>query len=383
MRPPGASIRRSANGGIALPGGIAPPTAMIVLSNGDILASSSAGFNLAIARFLPNGSLDPSFGAGGVAVAPFPSSLSSGASGLALAPGGKIVAAGSVTPQSGTEEFAVARFNANGGLDTSFGGTGMVATQVEPTTGAAGQSVVVQPDGKIVVGGAGTLVTYRSETTTGALVRYNANGSLDTTFGNGGSVVGGGLQNISGLGEDASGNVFVLPEFAEFSSLGQRQATFIASPMVATSTGGDDLFLPNGQTIIAQTVGIMKRVTDPQVKRYTLSGAVDTTFNNQPFAYNSKLARDSAGAVAIGPNGHVVVGGTVFFGTAVLGLGRLNTNGSLDSGFGNNGVLTTSIFGNEAIEALAVQPNGDIVASGYTENNSTGQSFTFLARYLG
>jgi uncharacterized delta-60 repeat protein len=153
--------------------------------------------------------------------------------------------------------------------------------------------------------------------------------------------------------------------------------------MVATSTGGDDLFLPNGQTIIAQTVGIMKRVTDPQVKRYTLSGAVDTTFNNQPFAYNSKLARDSAGAVAIGPNGHVVVGGTVFFGTAVLGLGRLNTNGSLDSGFGNNGVLTTSIFGNEAIEALAVQPNGDIVASGYTENNSTGQSFTFLARYLG
>lgn len=374
-----------ASGGIALKavGQTGAGASDVILQpNGDILVSTSLGGDFAVLRYLPNGSLDKGFGSAGVAKAAFGSAVAS-ASALALGPEGKIMVVGSVAPSGEASEFGVARLNANGTLDTSFGSSGTAVTQPEPGTSVGVESVLVQPNGKILVGGSGMVVTYHSDTITGALVRYNANGSLDTGFGSGGKVVGGGLENVYAVGEAESGQIFELPEFAEFSSAGARLASVTPAPITVSSHGGDDAFLANGQAVIAETVGIAKRVTDARAQRFSAGGAPDTTFSDTPFAYSSTQARDSASAVAIAPSGRVVVGGSQFFGTSVLGLGLLNTNGSLDESFGKAGTLTTSINGNESINALVVQPNGDVLAAGYTEKNSTGEVYVFVARYEG
>jgi uncharacterized delta-60 repeat protein len=357
---------------------------VIMQPNGDILVSADLGGDFGVLRYLPSGSLDTSFGTKGIAKASFGTGTATSVDALALAPGGKIVVVGAVAPSGESSEFGIARFKENGSLDTSFGSAGTVVTQADPGTSDEGaESVLVQPEGKIVVGGSGIAVSYHAETTTGALVRYNANGSLDTSFGSAGVVLGGGLENIFALGLDEAGQLFVLPEFAEFSPAGARLASVTAAPITASSHGGRDAFLATGQSVRVETVGVSKHVTDVQAQRYSASGTLDTTFSDTPFPYSSTAARDSASAVAIAPDGQVVVGGSQFYSTSVLGLALLNTNGSLDQAFGSGGAVTTTINGNESINALTVQPNGDIVAAGYSENNSTGEVYVVLARYLG
>jgi uncharacterized delta-60 repeat protein len=87
--------------------------------------------------------------------------------------------------------------------------------------------------------------------------------------------------------------------------------------------------------------------------------------------------------VAVQPNGQIVVGGAHFLATSPVGLARLNTDGSLDTTFCTSGTLTTTIQGNEAAQALLLQPDGKIIAVGFSENNSTGVADVLLARYLG
>ena len=83
------------------------------------------------------------------------------------------------------------------------------------------------------------------------------------------------------------------------------------------------------------------------------------------------------------PNGQIVIAGSSFKDTSVFGLARLDTNGSLDSTFGSTGVLTTSFQGDDGATAVLIQPNGDIVAVGFSENNTTGVTDIALARYIG
>jgi hypothetical protein len=76
-----------------------------------------------------------------------------------------------------------------------------------------------------------------------------------------------------------------------------------------------------------------------------------------------------------------VVGGAHFFSTSLFGLARVNPDGTLDAGFGSGGVLTTTINGNEAVQAILIQPDGKILVVGNSAINATGQSFFVLARY--
>ena len=87
--------------------------------------------------------------------------------------------------------------------------------------------------------------------------------------------------------------------------------------------------------------------------------------------------------MAVQPNGQIVVGGAHFLATSPIGLARVNADGTLDTAFGNGGTLTTTIQGDESATALLIQLDGKIVAAGSSENNSTGVTDLFLARYLG
>jgi uncharacterized delta-60 repeat protein len=318
------------------------PSDATLLANGDIVVSGSFG----LARFASNGALDQSFGASGFAATGF-NEMGLGPSGLAIQPDGKIVWVGANTTQvTGgiITDFAVERFTANGSPDTSFGSGGMVTTEffAPPAVGALelADAALIQPDNKILVGGSATQGQNKFAPQQTALARYNPDGSLDSSFGSGGKTLRspGGARTI---GLDAAGNIFVLPAEAEFSPTGQADPAVTPAPITTSSQGGPDVFLSSGQSLQGRSVGVVKHDTDAQV------------------------------------------GGAHFLATSVFGLARLTTNGNLDPTFGNGGMLTTFLQGNEGVAALLIQPDGKIVAVGYSENNATGVVDVALVRYLG
>jgi hypothetical protein len=121
------------------------------------------------------------------------------------------------------------------------------------------------------------------------------------------------------------------------------------------------------------------------VREFNAGGGVDSAFSNPPFTYTGAefAGHQSPGAIAIAPNGQIAVVGSDFDGSSLFGAARLDTSGSLDSTFGNAGVVTTEFQGDDGASVALVQPNGDIVAIGISEDNSTGVVDLALARYLG
>jgi uncharacterized delta-60 repeat protein len=211
-------------------------------SDGDTVASGSFG----LVRYLPGGKLDTSFGIGGFAQTGF------GASALAIEPNGEYLVAG----HSGND-FAVARQTTSGTLDRAFGNDGVVLIAFPAAADDAGaDAVLVEPDGKILAGGEASVPgTTRNEPVVeeGVLALYNPNGTLDTAFGSDGIVRSTAtIGNLTALGTDASGNIFVLPARAEFSAAGQLDASITPETIVASSQGGDSTFLSTGQPVTAR-----------------------------------------------------------------------------------------------------------------------------------
>jgi uncharacterized delta-60 repeat protein len=170
---------------------------------------------------------------------------------------------------------------------------------------------------------------------------------------------------------------------AEFSPTGQADAAVTPAAITAISHGGSSVFLPSGQFVQASGVTVAKHDVDVQVQRFNADGSIASA--SPAFDYSGAAgldqAIDGAGAVAVQANGQAVVGGAHFLSTSPFGLARVNPDGTLDAGFGNGGVLTTTFNSNEAVEAVVIQPDGKIIAAGFSENNTTGQSFMALARY--
>src|SRR5262249_2776322 len=138
----------------------------------------------ALARYDLNGSLDTTFGSGGMVMTMVGLGNNAVAKAVAIQSDGQIVLAGFAGP-SNNQEFALARYNSDGGLDASFGPAGLVQTGLGGNAG--GSSVALTSDGKIVLGGSVEPVASSSASDF-ALARYNADGSLDNSFGSAGIV---------------------------------------------------------------------------------------------------------------------------------------------------------------------------------------------------
>ena len=121
------------------------------------------------------------------------------------------------------------------------------------------RAVLVQPDGKILVAGSARQGQIRFAPIQGALARFKANGTLDTSFGTGGKILSSSLPNgITALGLDAAGNIFTLPIRAEFSPSGQADASVTPAAITASSHGGSSVFLPSGQFVQATGFTVAK-----------------------------------------------------------------------------------------------------------------------------
>jgi uncharacterized delta-60 repeat protein len=350
----------------------------------EMVADANASDMFGVVRLLPNGSLDPSFGTGGLTRIAF-----GGPIGLTLQTDGKIVVVGGgAGPASG---FGVARFNANGTLDSGFGTGGTVTTDFVGFAGASVSTVVVDPrNGQILVGGS-ALICVKCGTDT-ALARYNADGSLDQTFGDDGTVA---VRAIGAPGVLAllSDNDILATQgeaIVEFGPSGTLHSsitsTTTGATIVATSPGGPTVFQTNGNFVFASSVGVNRKEIEIQLVRFLPQGSVDNAFNSPVFDFGpAGPFEESANALAIQPNGQIVAGGGAGqFGSGGFGVARFNANGSFDATLGSAGTLTTPFSNADAnVRALLLQPDGKIVAVGTEIVDDGGPANLVAARYLG
>jgi uncharacterized delta-60 repeat protein len=269
---------------------------------GSFNASSNNDF--AVVRYSANGTLDPSFNETGKAAADF--GAEDFGQSVAVYGDGRIVVAGYTTKSyESKKECALACFKANGSLDTSFNGTGKVTTNFGGDGNAEGRSVTLQTDGKIVVVGYATA----GNTEKFALARYNADGTLDTSFGDSGQVmtdVGISGSNATGMALQKDGKIVVAGyavnnsgtdyDFAcvRYNTDGKVDQSFGDGGKIMTSVGQGDgkansvAVQSDGKIIVAGsvyfgdvTVAGAVYVGDSKfaVVRYDTSGKLDMSFN--------------------------------------------------------------------------------------------------------
>jgi len=334
----------------------------------------------ALARYNAIGGLDPAFGTGGLVTTDFGSTDQAFA--VALQGDGKIVTAG----RRGSDVI-VARYNADGTQDTLFGATntpGRVVTNFGATEQAL--AVVLQPDGKIVVAGR-TNKPAPNGNFDFALARYEAAGTLDLTFGALGLVTtdfGGSVDRAFAMALQPDGKLVVVGDsdanfaLARYNSDGSLDGGFGAGGKVVTSFGGIDqasavILQPDGKIVVAGQTDTGVSI-DFALARYNSDGSLDGAFGSggRVTTNFTGTSDDLGSAVALQSDGKIVVGGTS---NDNFALARYTPAGVLDTTFGSAGTVTTNLGGEDVLHAMTIQPDGAIVAVGESADRFA------LARY--
>jgi uncharacterized delta-60 repeat protein len=370
-------------------------------------------FNLP--AFAAAGDLDRSFGQDGVTASPGTSFFT--ARSVVLQPDGKIIAGGIYAdfptfPYS-TSRYALVRYLPDGSIDTTFGTNGRVTTSFSQytSTGAEFNDVAVLTDGKIVAVGQVRIPDSSGVTGRGSLlvVRYNADGSLDTTFnGNGIYIYSGGGSNVAAQkiavlpdgkflvagygGATQKGNPVPYKSFLfKFAGTG-TDATFGSGGLVVTQASGhiqaySIALQPDGKIVVGgKRSNNLALVFNLSVARYKPDGTLDESFGSGGMIYRTNENLSEAVEILIQPDGKIVAVSSVFADSnardfAVL---RLNPDGSPDAGFGTNGKVVTHVTDlSDVARAGALQPNGKIIVAGYSYNYAPGGVFPnpILLRY--
>jgi uncharacterized delta-60 repeat protein len=280
-------------------------------TRGRVLAAGEVGIDrgsgtfsseFGIARFLPTGLLDTTFG-GGFVTTNFSSQRRERANGVTAGPGGRVIGAGDAVGPGGSSVLAVARYRDSGVPDTTFNGDGRVLTDIPSSGSESTAAVGVDHLGRIVLSGVKNLGTAKF-----GLVRYSAEGVLDPSFGSGG---------------------IVSTDFPEGPSEGSGAMAFDAADRIVSA----GFARVGNQTSFAIT-------------RHRDDGTLDPSFsgNGRQVIVFANLST-SANAVAIDRQGRIVVAGSARQPSSAvgqIGIARLLANGEPDSSFGNEGRVLTS-----------------------------------------
>jgi uncharacterized delta-60 repeat protein len=373
-----------------------------------VTASTPFNFDFALARYNPDGTLDPSFGAGGKVITDF-FGRDDVARAVAIQNDGKIVVAGSAANggDASTLEFALARYNPDGTLDATFGAGGKVTTDISGF-GDEARALVIQADNKIVVAGSVPGVTTNTDF---ALARYNANGSLDPTFGSAGKVItdfSGDFDDANDVAIQGDGKIIaagstrgVLTDYdfalARYNANGSLDPTFgsggrVVTPFETGSVAGIDAIdalaiQGDGKITAAGTTLAGVGNYNFALARYNANGSLDLSFGAGGRVTTDFTGQnDQAYDLAIQPDGKLVaVGQAITLTSLAFGIARYNVDGSLDPSFGAAGRVTTEFppGSGAAASAVAIQADGRIIAAGFRLNRGTPFEEFALARYLG
>ena len=344
--------------------------------------------DILLLRYNADGSPDTSFGTAGAAVFDVPGSEDEKGLGLALQADGKIVVAGYVRI-NGKRDALVARFTAAGGLDGTFGIGGYVtyAGAGDGTDIAFG--VVVQGDGRIVLVGE----ARHQDSQDALLLRYNADGTLDRTFGAGGVFTYNGGPGAADKGFAAAiapdggivlagSSIVAAKEDAlvlKVTADGRLDPSFGAGGVVNYSGPGDEsdygnavALEPDGRIVIAGASSrggqfdiLLLRLRADGRRDESFAGSGATTFGRPGDLY------DYAWGLAIQPDGKILLAGATSNGAdndaLIL---RYLADGTLDRGFASGGVFTFAVPGSreDSLAACALEPGGRIVAAGHAND---------------
>jgi uncharacterized delta-60 repeat protein len=342
-------------------------------------------------RLLSAGQLDPTFGQGGVII----DSSHPGASALLVLPSGKFIEAGQ-TYYDGGPVISVARYNIDGTHDTSFGYQGQVTTVLSRNVPLIFDvhSPKVETDGKI------TLITSSNGDFT--VIRYNADGQLDSTFGTNGIVSTdfGGTEHAAAIAIAPNGDIVVAGttdatsgtvaqiDVARYHSNGSLDTTFgtggkvVIAAQVGSGNRINDLALQSdGKVVLVGEKNVTSGASAPLILRLNVNGSPDgTLFANPPGLSFYNPLNVSYQAITIDKGGKLLVtamdASTYDPGPAII---RFNTDGTLDLTFGTGGVVQDALPVSNLAD-IYVQPDGKIVAAGYYSdlNGPSNNSVHFL-----
>lgn len=300
--------------------------------------------------------------------------------------------------------FVTVAFGNTVPLDTSFNGTGYSIQGVVPSPEwSLGSSSAIQPDGKIVIGG---ITHLDGDHDKFAVMRLKADGTLDTSFGTGGSVV-------TPVGTDvAAGQILIQPDgkillcghawmgdaaaydftILRYTSAGVLDTTFNSTGVVTRTFSGsswdfasDLAVLPDGKILMvgSTSVGLVDQ-RDIVLMRFNADGSLDSTFNGTGIlTVADPTLSESAGSIMILSDSKILISGSKNDGVKDnFLLMRFNSNGTADTSFGTGGTTTTSVSsGSNGISSMALQSDGKIVAGGsgymarYSANGVLDTSF--------
>ena len=324
-------------------GGNAEADAVAIQSDGKIVAagsvtSSDNSTRFAAVRLNANGTMDNSFGTGGKIV--IQNLLADDKICVALQSDGKILLAGPTWNSNGTS-LTIVRLKSNGSLDPTFGTNGIQTITVTPNCYTINVSMLVQPDGKIDLCCTLYFASAQNDHSQAAIVRVNANGTPDPGFGTNGVV----LQAIGGVPYTGATSIAL-----------QTDNKIVAGGSYGNSNAGKFL-----------------------VMRFNTSGTPDNSFAGNGRAGISFAHPAGVTGLAIESSGTIIACGRTWSSTdGDFAMVRLLTDGTPDANFGNdgNGKVTTGFGYYDEANAVALEPNGKIVVAGLSGNDIA------LARYL-
>jgi uncharacterized delta-60 repeat protein len=343
--------------------------------------------DFALVRYNVDGSLDTSFDGDGIVITSF-GSFDDRAKGVAIDSMGRIVAVGltCITDYSGDGndiDFAVARYNDDGSLDTSFDGDGKSVTSFGNGKDEA-NGVAIDSAGRVVVAGYAGGGSF-------ALARYNVNGSLDSAFDLDGKLTFGNASYLSSVAIDGSNRIvaagYAYGEWEDFAvirlnSNGSLDTSFdtdgiVLTPIGTTTDQANSVAVDPQGRIVAAGWSFNAGVRDLSVVRYIANGSLDTAFDGdgkKPIQFRN--SQDFASAMAVDSSGNIVVAGSSMWDFAVA---RYLPNGKLDATFDSDGKLRTNFGFNETASAVAIDGSGRIVVAGYANTGSKDE--IFVSRY--
>lgn len=351
---------------------------LLIVSNVTVLGN---GLDFYVTRHNTDGSLDTTFDGDGIATTNVVG-IQDYARAIAVQPDGRIVVAGNTRITSSNTDVAVVRYNTDGSLDTTFDGDGKVTTDFGGSFDT-GYAMALQNDGKILVTGTRTMGGKDL-----LVVRYNTDGSLDTTFDGDGKVTTD-IADDSGRAiaiqqdgrilvggrADAGGAIdFIL---VRYNSDGSLDTTFDGDGKVTADISGSDLgraisLLPDGRILLAGD-----SASDMSIARFNTDGSLDTTFDGDgKVTTDVNSSTDNGHSVTVQQDGKVLVSGysSTSAGTDASLL-RYHADGTLDSTFDGDGKVITDISNDvDTFSGLALQTNGKIVVSGVFSDLTTGYS---------
>jgi uncharacterized delta-60 repeat protein len=330
------------------------------------------------------GDLDTSFDGDGIVTTNI-GSVSDTAESIALQSDGKIVAAGYFYTEATNYDFTVVRYNTDGSLDTSFSGDGIVTTDITGSFDFA-SSIAIQSDGKIVVAG----YAFKFGFYDFAVVRYNTDGSLDTSFSGDGIVttaIGDVDDLVTSVLLQSDGKIVAAGytydgatiDFAvvRYNTDGSLDTTFnagVIDGIVTTGIGAsqavaESIALQSDGKIVAAGYAGASGVNDFAVVRYNTDGSLDTSFSGDGIVTTAIGAFDDRSySIALQSDGKIITAGSSSLSSYYnFALVRYNADGTLDTSFNGDGIVTTDLGDfDDIVTSVVLQSDGMIVAAGHT-----------------